>query len=123
MEFSIEFYESVSGHCPVRVFLESLKVTDPDDFASVMAGIAKLRDRDYHRLPLSKPLGKDLFELRHVGKLNSRIFYFFAGGRKIVLVHGLRNKGQGVPKKDIVVAERRKKEWESSRRYETKNQF
>jgi hypothetical protein len=45
-----------------------------------MAGLAKLRDRGYHRPPLSKPLWKGLFELRHVGKLNTRVLYFFAKG-------------------------------------------
>ena len=123
MEFSIEFFENISGQCPVREFLESLRMVDPDDFASVMAGINKLRNRDCHRPPLSKSLGKDLFELRHVGKLNTRIIYFFAGDRRIILVHGIRNKGQGVPQRDIFVAEKRKKEWEARNRYEKKNQF
>src|SRR5947199_386990 len=34
-------------------------------------GLAKLRDRRYHREPLSKSIGSGLFELRHVGKLNT----------------------------------------------------
>ena len=49
MDFSIEFYETASGRCPVRDFLEDLKKSDPGDFAIVMAGLAKLRGRDYHR--------------------------------------------------------------------------
>jgi hypothetical protein len=44
-----------------------------DDFAAVVAGLAKLRSRQYHREPLSKALGDGLFELRHVGKLNTRV--------------------------------------------------
>ena len=76
MDFTVEFYETESGACPVRDFLEDLKVTDPDDFASVIAGLAKLRNRQYHREPLSKALGNGLFEMRHVGKLNTRIIWF-----------------------------------------------
>ena len=57
MDFTVEFYETESGACPVRDFLEDLKVTDPDDFAAVIAGLAKLRNRQYHREPLSKALG------------------------------------------------------------------
>ncbi|MDO9529222.1 MAG: hypothetical protein Q7J27_08680 [Syntrophales bacterium] len=76
MEFTIEFYETSSGRCPVREFLDDLKESDPDDFAAVMAGLAKLQNRNYHRPPLSKSIGDDLFELRHLGKLNSRVLYF-----------------------------------------------
>ena len=57
----------------MREFLDDLKESDPDDFAAVMAGLAKLQSRHYHRQPLSKHIGDDLFELRHVGKLNGSI--------------------------------------------------
>jgi hypothetical protein len=76
MESTIEFYETSSGRCPVRDFLNELKRSDLDDFAIIMAGLAKLRRRDYHRPPLSKSIGDDLFELRHVGKLNTRVLFF-----------------------------------------------
>jgi hypothetical protein len=69
MEFTVEFYEQKGGGCPVLEFLEELKQTDPNDHAAVLAGLAKLRNRQYHRDPLSKAIGDDLFELRHVGKL------------------------------------------------------
>jgi hypothetical protein len=83
MEFTVEFYETESGSCPVREFLDELKASDPDDFAAVLAGLGKLRNRQYHREPLSKALGGGLFELRHVGKLNTRIVWFFLMGRRI----------------------------------------
>ncbi len=111
MQFSIEFYETVSGQCPVRDFLDELKNSNPDDFASVMAGLDRLRNRLYHRSPLSKSLGNDLFELRHVGKLNTRILYFFMKGHRIVAVHGVRNKGRGIPVRDLKTALERKNDW------------
>jgi hypothetical protein len=77
MDFVVEFYETATGSCPVREFLDELKASDPDDFAAVVAGLAKLRNRQYHREPLSKALGDGLFELRHVGKLNTRVIWFF----------------------------------------------
>ena len=70
MDFTVEFYETGTGKCPVREFLDELKASDPDDFAAVVAGLAKLRNRQYHREPLSRAIGDGLFELRHVGKLN-----------------------------------------------------
>ncbi len=111
MEFSIEFYVSETGRCPVREFLDELKGSDPDDFAAVMAGLTKLRNRQYHRPPLSKDIGDDLFELRHVGKLNTRVMYFFTKGRRIIAVHGIRNKGQGISAHDRRTATDRMRAW------------
>ena len=111
MDFTVEFYETESGTCPVRAFLDDLKKTDPDDFAVVVAGLAKLRSSQYHREPLSKALGEGLFELRHVGKLNTRVLWFFMKGRRIVLLHGIRNKGKAIPVRDLVTARERMRDW------------
>lgn len=112
MEFSVEFYETESGVSPVRQFLDELKASDPDDFAAVLAGLAKLRNRQYHREPLSKVLGDGLFELRHVGKLNTRILWFFVRKRRIVAVHAIRNKGQTIPARDLATARERMRDWQ-----------
>ena len=111
MDFAVEFYETKSGACPVREFLEELKTSDPDDFSAVVAGLAKLRNRQYHREPLSKALGKGLYELRHVGKLNTRVLWFFVKDRRIVAVHGIRNKGRAVPERDLTTARERMDDW------------
>src|SRR6516162_2212172 len=111
MEFSVEFYVNAAGRSPVQEFLDELKESDPDDFAAVLAGLAKLRNRQYHREPLSKPLGAGLFELRHVGKLNTRVLWFFVKGRRIIAVHGIRNKGQAIPTGDLDTAHRRMRDW------------
>jgi phage-related protein len=112
MEFTVEFYETEAGKCPVREFLDELKASDPDDFAAVLAGLARLRSRQYHREPLSKALGEGLFELRHVGKLNTRVFWFFMKGRRIVVVHGIRNKGGAIPARDMTTARERMGDWQ-----------
>jgi phage-related protein len=112
MNFSVEFYETVAAACPVQEFLDELKASDPDDFAAVVAGLAKLRHRQYHREPLSKSLGDGLLELRHVGKLNTRMLWFFMKNRRIVVVHGIRNKGQSIPVRDIQTARERMRDWQ-----------
>ena len=112
MDFSVEFYETATGTCPVREFLDELKASDPEDFAAVVAGLAKLRHRQYHREPLSKALGDGLLELRHVGKLNTRMFWFFMKNRRIVAVHGIRNKGQAIPIRDLHTARERMRDWQ-----------
>jgi len=101
MDFRVEFYVMAAGKCPVREFLDDLKLSDPDDFAAVVAGLAKLRNRQYHREPLSKALGNGLFELRHVVK-----------GRRIVLLHGIRNKGRAIPSRDLATAWERMRDWQ-----------
>jgi phage-related protein len=111
MEFNVEFYETSSGGCPVCDFLDDLKKSDSDDFAVVLAGLARLRSGKYHRPPLSKPVGDDLFELRHVGKVNTRVLYFFMKGRRIILVHGIRKKTRALPARDRQVALERKRDW------------
>ena len=45
MDFTVEFYETETGKRPVQEFLDELKTSDPDDFAAVVAGLAKLRNR------------------------------------------------------------------------------
>jgi phage-related protein len=112
MHFTIEFYEGTTGRCPVRDFLDQLKGSDPGDFAAVLAGLAKLRNRQYHREPLSKALGDGLFELRHVGRLNTRVLWFFAKGRRIIAVHGIRNKGRAIPARDFETARERMRDWQ-----------
>jgi len=112
MEFVVEFYETESGSCPVRSFLDQLKEGDPNDFAVVIAGLEKLRNSQYHCEPLSKALGAGLFELRHVGKLNTRVLWFFMKGKRIVLLHGIRNKGQAIPARDLVTARERMRDWQ-----------
>lgn len=111
MDFIVEFYETETGACPVRDFLDELKNSDPGDFAAVVAGLAKLRNRQYHREPLFKALGSGLYELRHVGKLNTRVLWFFMKGRRIVAVHGIRTKGRAIPDRDLATAQERMRDW------------
>lgn len=111
LDFTVEFYETEAGNCPVQDFLEELKISDPDDFAAVLAGLAKLRNRQYHKEPLTKAIGDGLLELRHVGKLNTRILWFFMKNRRIVTLHGIRNKGQAIPLRDLKTAQDRMNDW------------
>jgi phage-related protein len=111
MEFTVEFYETAAGRSPLREFLDELRQSDPGDFAAVLAGLARLRNRQCHREPLSKALDHGLFELRHVGKLNTRVLWFFARGRRIIAVHGIRNKGRAIPAHDLDTARERMRDW------------
>lgn len=111
MEFTVEFYETTEGRSPVQQFLDDLKQSDPGDHAAVLRGLAKLRNRQCHREPLSKALGDGLFELRHLGRLNTRVLWFFVKGCRIITVHGIRNKGQAIPSRDLDTARERMRNW------------
>src|SRR5881296_3084314 len=115
MDFTVEFYETAAGRCPVREFLLELKASDPGDFAAVVAGLEKLRHRQYHRAPLTKAIGDGLFELRHVGKLNARVLWFFVKGHRIVAVHGIRTKGRAISARDFDMARERMRDWQKRR--------
>ena len=106
-------YETANGGSPVREFLDELKASDPGDFAAVLAGLANLKNRQYHREPLTKVLEEGLFELRHVAKLNTRVLWFFMKGRRIIAVHGIRNKGQSIPTRDLDTARARMLDWQN----------
>jgi phage-related protein len=112
MEFEVEFYETANGRVPVRELLDELKQSTPGDHAAVLRGLAKLRNRQYHREPLCKALGNGLFELRHVGKLNTRVLWFFVKDRRIIAVHGVRNKGRAIPLRDLDAAWERMRDWQ-----------
>ena len=101
MEFTVEFYVNAGGRSPVQEFLDELKQSDPVDHAAVLRGLAKLRNRQYHREPLSKALGDGLF----------------VKDRRIIAVHGIRNKGQAIPARDLDTAQDRMRDWQE--RFET----
>jgi phage-related protein len=48
-----------------------------------------------------------------VGKLNTRVLWFFMRGRRIVAVHGIRNKGQAIPARDLDTARARMRYWQA----------
>ena len=112
MDFTVEFYVSRSATVPVQQFLDELKQSDPADHAAVLRGLAKLRDRRYHHEPLSKALSHGLFELRHVGKLNTRVIWFFMKRRRIIAVHGIRTKGRAIASRDLETARGRMRDWQ-----------
>ena len=49
---------------------------------------------------------------RHVGKLNTWIIWFFMKQRRIIAVHGIRNKGQAIAARDPETARERMRDWQ-----------
>ena len=86
------------------------------DIASLLGvkvtGLGPVRAKLIKKGMITKALGDGLFELRHVGKLNTRVLWFFVKNRRIVAVHGIRNKGQAIPARDLATARERMHEWQ-----------
>lgn len=64
-------------------------------------------------LPHAKKVTRDLFEIRIKLKGEYRGFYAYIGKLDIVVLHFFRKKTQKTPKKDLELAQRRLKQYES----------
>lgn len=111
MEFEIKLYKDSSGKHPIEDFLLKLAETNEILFSQTTKGLEKLRNRAYHKEPLSKYLEPGLWELRiKAGSDILRIFYTFAKGQLIILLHIFIKKTQKVPRKELEIARKRLKE-------------
>ena len=79
-DFAIELYENQNGRPVVEEELEEIGKQTPALLALLLAGINKLRHREYHRPPLGSPLSDGLFEVRVGGKDIARAIWFFKKG-------------------------------------------
>ncbi|MCX6789798.1 MAG: type II toxin-antitoxin system RelE/ParE family toxin [Candidatus Gribaldobacteria bacterium] len=82
-------------------FIQSL---EKSTIAKILRTIDLLEKFGYDlKLPHSKKITKNLFELRIRGKQEIRIFYAFHKSQ-IVLLHGFVKKSQKTPQKEIQIA-------------------
>ena len=111
MEFKITYYKDSSGNDPIHEFLLGVAKSKPDLFAQTIKGIEKLRNRAYHKEPLSKYIEVGLWELRiKTGSDILRIIYTFSKGQVIILLHGFIKKRQKTPVGELEIARKRLKE-------------
>ena len=111
MEFTIEYYKDSAGNSLVDKFLLKLAETNEILFNKTSKGLAKLRNRAYHKEPLSKHLESGLWELRiKAGTDILRIIYTFSKGRIIILLHVFIKKRQKTPSGELEIARKRLKE-------------
>ncbi|MBI2611684.1 type II toxin-antitoxin system RelE/ParE family toxin [Candidatus Gottesmanbacteria bacterium] len=111
MEFNILFYQDEKGDSPIEEFLLELGKINRILVAKTQQGIEKLKNKAYHREPLSKYLEPGLWELRiKAGNDILRIIYTFAKGQIIILLHIFIKKKQKTPMTDFKMARKRLKE-------------
>ena len=106
----IRFYRTESGHCPVEEFLDALSAKQAQKVTWVMQLIEELE-----MVPVKffkKMTGTDdIWEIRiQSGNNIFRILGFVTENNLVVLNHAFQKKTQKTPKKEIAIAEARKKD-------------
>lgn len=111
MEFQVDFYRDSSGESPIEKFLDELGIVNKPLYDQTLKGFEKLKNRAYHKEPLSKYLEQGLWELRiRSGNNILRVIYTFRKGQIIILLHAFTKKQQKTPEGELEVARRRLKE-------------
>ncbi len=106
-------YRTASGHSPVRDFILALPVTER------VVVTAAMKDVALHGNSVAHHLRGDIYEVRaRTVSQQLRILYATEGRSDQVLLalHVISKKSRTVPGRDILVAERRLKDWRSRRR-------
>lgn len=114
MEFKIVYFRDKENKAPVEEFLVELKESNPILAQQVFKGIEKLRNRAYHKEPLSKYIEPGIWEFRiKAGTDILRILYTFEKGRIIILLHVFIKKQQKTPVRELEIARKRLNELRS----------
>jgi len=111
VDFSIELYQTADGHPVVEEELEAIERRAPVLHDLLIAGLSKLRRREYHRPPLCEPLGSGLYEMRVGRKDIARAAWFFREGQRIVVVRCFAKKSQITPPGELELARKRMAEY------------
>jgi len=114
--WEIILYTNISGDCPVDTFIKSIK--DAKLLAKVLRDIDLLESYgkdlrgNYTKVIINKRRGT-LHELRSKQSSNIvRVFYYFRGGNKIILLNGFIKKSNKTPRNEIKKAYSYMKDWE-----------
>lgn len=111
MDFKIIFYKDKFGRNIIEEFFLELAKSNRVLVAQTRKGIEKLKNKAYHREPLSKYLETGLWELRiRSGTDILRIVYTFSKGRVIILLHVFVKKQQKTFLGELEVARKRLQE-------------
>ena len=108
--FNVEYYEKSDGSFPAEEFIlaQDLKMQ-----AKLFKMLELLEEKGNElREPYSKFLDDGIFEIRAIQNSNiTRVLYFFAVGKKIILTHGFVKKTPKTPPSEIRTAKNYRDEY------------
>ena len=110
IQFTVIFYEDITGDKPVENFLLSLDIK----MRAKLIGILQILQEKGNQLrePYSKHQEDGIFEIRgKVGSDITRVLYFFYLDGKIILTNGFIKKTQKTPRKEIKLAKLRRQDY------------
>ncbi len=94
----------------ITVVQEFIDKLDDATQSKILKCIRLLREFGSNINPLcSKKVGRNLYELRALGKINVRVFYCFDKNSAVV-IHGFIKKSNKIPKVELMLAKQRQKQ-------------
>jgi phage-related protein len=108
---NVMFYETASGN---KVVLDSIRDLSPEEKKVVGEDLMTLQIGFPMGLPLCRPLGDGLYELRSSlpSKREFRLIFFFDRALQVLLVvHAFFKKSAKLPKAELDLARKRKEEF------------
>lgn len=103
---SVQFYKSLNGVEPVRLWLKSLNTSQKKILGEDLKTVETCWPIG---MPLVKSMGKKLWELRSSFPNGAARIFFVIKGSHVVLLHGFIKKSQKTPQKELDLARKRAK--------------
>jgi phage-related protein len=108
LKIALVFYRTLSGNEPVRDWLVGLTISNR---RAVGLDLQRVQYRWPVGMPLVRPMGKGLFEVRTPlpDGTTARVMFCFHVG-ELYALHGFIKKTQATPATDLEIARKRQKE-------------
>lgn len=105
MSWQITYYKTPSGQDVIKDFIDSLQENTQ---AKLARQLDLLEEHGNHLgMPHAKAMGGGLIDLRVRGRQEVRIFYAFALGKRIYLLHAFIKKTKTTPNRVTIARERK----------------
>jgi phage-related protein len=105
MAWEIETYKTQSGQEVVEDFIFKMQPSTQGKLTRLLDLLENFGPE--LSMPHTRQMGNSLYELRVRGKQEVRVFYIFAKGSTIYLLHAFQKKSQATPKKELDIARQR----------------